>query len=415
MASGITSTNSLKHDPLWSVTFACFMLAALTGSLYRYGMIGTLPWELSLDNIRHAHSHLMFFSWAAPLPLYIFLLKMKGWVNSRDTAIRWMKISLWACLAFGLISYPFFLLYGYHPVPVGSSSLPLSVIMSGMVMLSWYLYMGSYLTLRKKLSNRTKPWMEASMFMLFICSLGAWGVALVQALFPEAHLMMKGLTHFFLAAFTEGWVVLALLSMLLDALPLDKRALPLSQHTLIGMIAIGAPLTFPYGISETLLSPLLLVVARFGGLVIATALLTLLYGMFKSATWEKSLWKWVLGLLLLKALMQLSASLLPSGFWLSEPTFRVLYLHLLLLGAFTLGMVGWLHHNSEAPDRPYTLFAWTVAILLVSLVTLSPLWPGSWRGMWIFYFVWGATLLPVLALAYEWITLKVTYGDTSHE
>lgn len=399
--------NRIKIFPeIWQVAFACFILAGITGTFYRLGIVGWLPWDLSLQNIRHAHSHLMFFGWAVPLPLYIFLTKIAADTGTNKTAIRWMRRSLWGCLFFGILSYPFFLFFGYHSVEIGAFTMPLSVIMSGMVMITWYLFIGSYLAVRNKLESRINPWYEASLVMLFISSLGAWGVALIQYIDPVNQLFMKALTHFFLAVFTEGWVLLAVLAILFDALSLKDRDLLLSPGVLIGMIAVGAPLTFPYGISESLLNPMLLNSARFGGLIIAVALFILLYGFLKSGKWKTSIWIWPLGLILIKALMQLSTSILPSEFWLADHALRILYLHVLLLGILTLGCVGWMHQQTGVAGKSYTLLASAVMVVLVSLFLMTRFWPEDWSGMWIFYLATGATLLPVLALGLEWIKLN---------
>ena len=103
---------------LWKISLGCFILAALTGFLYRLGMVGWLPalWGLGLGNIRHAHSHLMFFGWAVPFPLVILLNYLVSKVDDRATGVIWMRYSLTVALLFGILSYPFFLLYGYRPV-----------------------------------------------------------------------------------------------------------------------------------------------------------------------------------------------------------------------------------------------------------------------------------------------------------
>src|SRR6056297_3459185 len=58
------------HEPLfynvYRFSLISFILAAATGALFRYGLIFPLPAGLALDNIRHAHTHLMFFNWISP-------------------------------------------------------------------------------------------------------------------------------------------------------------------------------------------------------------------------------------------------------------------------------------------------------------------------------------------------------------
>jgi hypothetical protein len=46
---------------VWRVSLACFVLAGAAGVLFRYGMLYGYPDGISELNLRHAHSHLMFF------------------------------------------------------------------------------------------------------------------------------------------------------------------------------------------------------------------------------------------------------------------------------------------------------------------------------------------------------------------
>ncbi|SHF33302.1 hypothetical protein SAMN05443144_107163 [Fodinibius roseus] len=392
---------------LWHLALASFVLAALTGFLYRLGMIDWLPeWGLSLGNIRHAHSHLMFFGWAVPLPFLIMRNSMlRGRGVSQRGASR-MKSAVGSTLLFGLASYPFFLAYGYRPVAIGATSLPLSVILSGFVMLCWYAFIRGYWQARPALRDKTsRTWFDGALTMLLISSLGAWSVAVVQAVDPANHLLMKGLTHFFLATFTEGWVVLALLSLFILKLPVEPDDWPVSQNFSLGCIAIGAPLTFPYGISETLLSPSLLLTARLGGAVSAIGLLQALYAIGSSGRWKSSIWIWPLALVGLKALMQLTASVLPSSFLFSDHGLRIFYLHVLLLGAFTLAIMAWWHRSVNIPDSFFNGIVWSIVIVLGSLLLPTPLWPTMWTGSWIFYLLAAAALLPALAITVYWIKM----------
>lgn len=267
--------------------------------------------------------------------------------------------------------------------------------------------MWNYLLAKKKLrSYRVNVWFEVSLIMLFICSLGAWGVAVVQFTDPTAHLMMKGLTHFFLATFTEGWVLIVVLGILIEGLSIREEELQLSSGWLVGLIAIGAPLTFPFGITESLLSPMLLNVARIGGILVAGGMLLSLYLIFKSGKWRNTIWLWTVVLLLIKAVMLLGAAVLPSEFWLSDHPLRILYLHILLLGALTLSSVGWLHQQSKVRVKFYRFLGVGIITVLVSLVMMTRLWPPAWSGIIIFYIVAGATLIPVIGLIIEWWKLK---------
>ncbi|SMO47921.1 hypothetical protein [Fodinibius sediminis] len=400
--------NGLKEERwLWQVSVVSFILAALTGLVYRLGLIGWLPeWGLSLGNIRHAHSHLMFFGWAVPLPLYIMRSQIMSVSGRQERGTPWMKYALFGTLFFGMASYPFFLIFGYRPVAIGTLSLPLSVILSGMVMICWYIFMGGYLKRRSLLDGEPcQSWFDSAQILLLISSLGAWSVAVVQALAPNNHLLMKGMTHFFLAAFTEGWIVLALLAILVAKFSIGQKNWPISHHVSLGCIAIGAPLTFPYGISESLLSPTLLWTARLGGLLAAFGLFQALYVIISSSPWKKSPWVWPVALLALKALMQMGASFIPSSFLFSDHALRIFYLHVLLLGAFTLTMTGWLSVKASIPGRYFSGIAVTVLLMLLSLLPLTSFWPVRWSGPWVFYAAAATALLPALAVTAQWIKI----------
>ncbi|MDZ7682770.1 MAG: hypothetical protein U5J63_13915 [Fodinibius sp.] len=400
---------------LWNISLGCFIVAAITGFLYRLGIVGGLPasWGLALDNIRHAHSHLMFFGWAVPFPLVILFNYLVSQDSNPRAGVTWMRYSIAGALIFGVLSYPFFLLYGYRPVAIGSSSLPLSVIFSGLVMICWYAFFWGYRKLRALLDgDASQAWIDGALVMLFVSSLGAWGVAVVQAVVPNSHLLMKSLTHFFLATFTEGWVVLVLVAIVVMQLQPQASDWKLAPNVWLGCIAIGAPLTFPYGISESLLSPMLLLVARLGGGLAAIGLLGVSYTFWASGKWKHKLWGWIVGLLAFKALMQLVASVAPSSFWLSDHGLRIFYLHVLLLGALTLTLSAWLQNRFQISETYFHIVVISVFAVLVSLVLPTSFWPVNWGGAWIFQALVAAALLPPLAMGAQWIAITTSKKNT---
>ena len=411
------SRNRLSENGyLWQVIVFCFMLAAITGALYRFGLTGWSTLELELENIRHAHSHLMFFGWAVPFPLMVLLQWLNGQVRTHNNILWYMRGSVWAGLFFGLLSYPFFLIHGYHPVEIGMTSLPLSVIFSGLVMISWYVYMSGYIRVRRCLKQEFSiPWFEVSLVMLFVSSLGAWGVAVLQAVNPQNQLLSRAMTHFFLSTFTEGWVVLVVIAVLFHQLKIMQEDFRWTYNLPLAMIAIGAPLTFPYGISESLLSPVLFLTARLGGLLASVGLMMILYVILKVKRNYDSLWNWVLVLLALKALMQLVSSVIPTDFWLSDHSLRIFYLHVLLLGVLTLTGFGWLHTQSGMDTRQFKPVATSIALVLVTLAMLSRFWPARLSGSWIYFTAAFVSLLPIVAVSREWIMLRTINTYKNYE
>ena len=398
--------NSLNNQWLWHVSIACFVLAGLTGFLYRLGMMGWVPEGLSLGNIRHAHSHLMFFGWAVPLPLYIIMHKIAGKTVGVAKEFNWMRYSIAGVLGFGLVAYPFFLFYGYRPLTIGPASLPLSVIFSGLVMIGWYGFMVGYWKSRVTLENeKSLPWFDGALILLAVCSLGAWGVAVIQEVAPGSHLLMKSMTHFFLAAFTEGWVVFVLCGILVSELGIDEQEWWTSPQIALAAIAIGAPLTFPYGISESLLTPMLLGTARFGGGLAAAGLLLVMASLINSGKWKHPVWIWPVVFLSIKGVMQLGASVVPSSFWLSDPGLRILYLHILLLGGLTLVVFAWFNKRTNVPQIFFLLLSIAIVTTLITLVMFTSIWPQILSGAWIVDALALGALLPILAAIIYWIKL----------
>ena len=126
---------SESGNMVWQLSIAGFVLAGFTGFAYRLGLIGVDLWGLGIENIRHAHSHLMFFCWAVPLPMYYMLHKTGRNGQQLKSGYKLMRRMALGTLILGFASYPFFLLYGYRPVQVAGLELPFSVILSGLVMI----------------------------------------------------------------------------------------------------------------------------------------------------------------------------------------------------------------------------------------------------------------------------------------
>ncbi|MDR9414972.1 MAG: hypothetical protein RI564_01720 [Gracilimonas sp.] len=396
----------VKDSGIWQWAMFSFVLAGLAGFLYRLGFIVSMPYEVSLENVRHAHSHLMFFCWAALLPMYLIKLDTIPGYHAAFGA-RLMKGSLYFSLVTGLLSFPAFFFWGYSSVAIGSAQIPVSAVLSGLVMIGWYGFMSGYLVTRKQKKNFIpNTWFEGALLMLFISSLGAWGVSLVEFISIGGALFGKALTHFFLAVFVEGWVLLVLMGLIAKSLKMEDEDFTLPPGILVGLIAIGAPLTFPYGIPESFVSINMSVAARMGGVLIAEGVLLYVYSVYKSKRLSLGIWIWPLGLLALKAVMQLIASLSPADLWLSDHGVRVLYLHVTLLGALTLGLAAFLSREENISQPYFYGLVFSILLLLFSLIFLTSLWPEPISGVWIYSAMVITAIFPILAMLVFWLKLR---------
>lgn len=399
--------NKLLHTVwFWSLFF--LLIAALTGLLYRWGLITGDTFGLRLSNVRHAHSHLMFFNWVTPVPM-VFIARHL--LQNSPESYRALKWCISVIILTGFISFPFFLLFGYHPVAVGGTSLPFSVILSGLVMIGWYWFIAIYLRYRKTTpKSYARLFFDGALAMLFVSSLGAWGVAVTQFGNLDNHLIAGALTHFFLTVFTEGWCIIAAIGILYEANEV-KISPPFDKNWLIAPIVLGVPLMFPFGLPAELLSNQLLWVARFGSLLVAAGLILNGYLLVKSRP-EKLKWVWTAVLILfgLKILFQIGAALLPSVLWLGEHGLRILYLHLMLLGFVSTLFFTAYHTLFQNRSRTgLYLFMISVLVLICTLVLISGIWPPAWQPSHLYQWVTLGALLPSLAITVELIIVMKSY------
>jgi hypothetical protein len=386
---------------LWSLLF--FLLAAFTGFVYRWGLIGGDILGLRMSNVRHAHSHLMFFNWVTPVPMVFMARHLMKTAPEAYSSLKWC-ISV--IILIGFASYPFFLIYGYQPVQIGNANLPFSVMLSGLVMIGWYWFGLIYLRYRSKAdSSLSQLFYDGVLVMLVVSSLGAWGVAVAQFGNIDNNLVSGALTHFFLTTFTEGWCVLAAIGIFYD-LSEKNDLLPFDKNWLIAPIVLGAPLMFPFGLSVDLLNESLLWTAKFGSLMVGIGLGMNLWFMARALpNRNRWIWTFVLAMLVLKVTVQLAAVFLPETLWLGQHGLRVLYLHLLLLGFVSSMFFAAFHTvNNRISKAGLYLFVGSVTVLILTLVLISGLWPPAWQPTNVYQWVTVGAILPSIAIAAELVT-----------
>jgi len=399
----MSKSNSLETDRLQLflilASLLAFFIGGITGFGYRLGLLGWLPLNLNLENIRHAHSHLMFFCWAVPLPLTIFLLQLKKYPVA-EAHLQSLQYAVMFMLVSGYLAYPFFLLYGYHPVPLWGSHLPLSVILSGLVMVGWHLFTVGYIRIRMKSKTTLSSiftLFEAALLMLNISSLGAWGVAVAQNIELSSPVIPKALTHFFLSVFTEGWCLLAALAVFKSLMDLGSKR-TISEWPVL-LLILASPFLFTIGLFALELNPVILLSTRLALVAGALALGYLIVHMLKNQQFGISKLPTVVALLIiLLAATKLIATFLPAEYWIHDHNFRILYLHLLLLGVLSLAILEWLILELSISKLSDIIIRSSIVLVLLSLLLLTKLVPVSWSGRYITVFASIVAVLPALAV-----------------
>ena len=391
----------------WRGALAVFVLAGATGALFRFAMAVGETFGLDPVNVRHAHSHLMYFGWATPA-LFALVARRVPALGGRalphaGRALPHAGRVIGATFALALLSFPAFLLYGYGPAEVGGARLPLSVIASALNVLAWYAFAAVYL--RGRRGAPTGPALrvlDLSVLFLVLSTLGAWGLPVVVAT-GGADALKAALTHLFLDAFSEGWFVLGVLGLAAAGADLDDRAARVLRGA-SWAVAAGVPFVFALGMAPALVPPAFGVLARLGGVLVGGGLLA---SVAVLAPRVGGLWRIALGLLALKASGQVAVAAWPDGGWAALPAYRILYLHLMLLGFVTLGLVAAARASwGDGATRGRRALAAAVGVLLLSLVLLTPLWPSVWGGPWVPWAVAACALGPVLVAA--WMASRST-------
>lgn len=370
----------------WVAALGFFVVSALTGVLYRSGLAYGVTAGLDLVNIRHAHSHTMYFGWATPA---LFLL-----IGLRACIGRLRPLLIWLFSAAAL-AYVLFLLFGYRPVEIGPARMPISVIAATINTVIWYAFAIRYFRRRRREppTEWSALW-DTSLAFLILATLGALALPLLQPLGIDDPTWSTALTHVFLDLFSEGWFVLAVLGLAYAGLgAVDSKAF---RPALLA-VTIGLPFTFAMGMPRSLVSAELEVFSRMGSLLVGGGLLVLCALQWKNAR-SQLRWALPLGLLAVKAAAQITAAV-AVGFWFAEyHGLRILYLHVMLLGFVSIGVIGAaIDLDLQPRGRATKIFYGAVILLLLSLLPLTePFFGGGWAvrvAMWIGF-------VPALAAVY---------------
>ena len=356
----------------------------------------------------------MYFGWVTPASM---ILLLGGLRSASGRRARWLVDG---ALVLALLSYPLFLSFGYRPVPVGAAQIPLAAIGAAANMLVWYGFAWSFVRAARsgdpRLRSGSRSCWSAAVGFLVLSSLGAWGVGPAATLDGAGGLWYQVSLHLFLDLFAEGWLVLVVLGAAYQRFGAHLR--PGREAALARwgrrLLIAGLPVSFLFGVSPDLLGSAWRLVSRLGtgavgiGLLLQTGVF-LRVGARAGSRSHLRYWGFPLVLLSLKALAQTGAGVGGAEELVQQRGLRILYLHVLLLGGVTPGLL------AAAADRwgrkSVRGIRWihvSIGALLLTLVPLTTLWPISLTGGWVHdVAIFGASL-PILAA----IVLLVRTEDT---
>ncbi|MGE5262626.1 MAG: hypothetical protein ACM3S0_04540 [Acidobacteriota bacterium] len=375
----------------WIGALGVFVLAGSTGALYRFGMLMGLPFGLVFTNVRHAHSHLMYFGWVTPALMAFIATRLPdvlGWPLKRS----FNRVIL-VTFIFALIAYVPFLLYGYGIAEIAGRPIPPGVIGASLNILAWYAYVWIYsVNTRGASRNRALRFWDWALLFQLLASLGAWGRGVLVALKVTDPFVTTAMVDLFLDLFSDGWFVLALLGLAFAAYPAaDSTTARRAQW----LIIIGMPVTFLLGVSVDLVPTPLRLIGGAGGILVALGLLLTIAALWRAVGGG---WRIALAFLAIKAFAELGLSVPPLAAWGEAAGLRILYLHTLLLGFVSLGLLAAARDAwGQVAVRGRAWMTVSVLVLIATLVPLTNLMPREWGGRWALEIAAIAALLPPLA------------------
>lgn len=378
------STSFRSH---WLAALAVFALAGTTGAFLRFGVLYGMA-GLDYANVRHAHSHLMYFGWVTPALMALMAAQLPR-LTGRPLS-PWFGRLIPLVIGLGILAYVPFLFLGYRPAIVGGAELPLSVMAASLNVLAWYAFAWIYRRqTRGAPPTRALALWNAAVAFLLLSTVGVIGLPVMVAAGIQDPLWSMIFTHIFLDLFSEGWFVLGGLGLAYAAFPEAARhrwARPAAD-----LLVAGLPVIFLLYIPTHLAPPAVRWVGSVGGLLVVAGTLGSVAVLWRACD---TAWRVPLAFLALKAIALLGLLLPSVARWAEITRMRVPYLHWLLLGFVTLALFAAAERRWGVGGRRWMTAA--VVLLTLTLMPLTGAWPPGLGGLWAIHAAAWAALGPVI-------------------
>ena len=407
------SSTYLEPPWVWPWALAAFVLAAGTGAAMRFGMIYGWPAGVGFGDVRHAHSHLMYFGWVTPM---LFALIATALARCGVT-VRGVRPLLVGTFVAAFASYPAFLTSGYRSAPWLGVELPWSMMAAGLNGMAWLAFLGLYALAALRPKARTDEraravvaWTDAAVFLLAASIVGIVALAGTATSGPADPRITAALVDLFLAWFGEGWFTAGVLGLATGSLWVGSTRRAGSAGLRL------AALVFAIGIVTRGLSTFLLELApagervmtvsgigavwgaSTGHLLVGSALVGATLTLLSLRPWRDAataLWIPALGFLLLKGLFEIGFAAPGFRDLVTHASVRVFLLHAFLLGGISMALVAAAAQKGRGSRWIAWGFAASVIVLLAGLVPLSGIFPVGLGGVWSLQLAAWTSLAPV--------------------
>lgn len=342
------------------------IVVALYGSLMRYKIAFDFPF-FNQKNLLHAHSHFAFGGWVSHL-IYTGLTWLAAKHLSAEKIKKYHRLILANLIcSFGMLIS--FTIEGYKFTSITFSTLTLIVS---------FIYGWVYIKDLKSFpaNNPSAPWIKTGLLLNILSAAGPLALAYTMAIKHVDSYFYLGSVYYYLHFQYSGWFFFGSMALVVAALPKEFPSL----HNQFKVLAATAIPTFFLSILWVklpmwlyILTVIATVIQFVTWIIILKKLLTL-----KNYKTEQTYPNWVniffiaaLFSITVKFLLQ-TISVIPS---LSNLVFGlrpivIAYLHLVLLGVYSLFYIGYLFANkwiSITPLARFSAFLFLVGVVLNEL------------------------------------------------
>lgn len=385
-------------ETTFQVAIGFFLLAALLGALMRFIYLQEIAF-LDYKHILHAHSHIAMLGWGftalGGTMVFFMLTKHHSIVPYRN--------ALLVNTVAGLGMFITFLYQGYGALSIAFSTLH--------VFVAYYFSWHFLNDIKIEPSSNAKTFAKWAVYLMLLSTLGLWSIAPVSMLLGKLHPLYFASIQFFLHFQFNGWFMYGILALLFKYSENNGRIVHLPKYTFL-ILQISAVLTYALSITWSTPASVLFYLNSVGVVLQLIAFAMLLRGFLKNGKFNIPkggvvYWLLLTGILsiLFKILIQ-GAVAIPFIAQVSYTirNFVIGFIHLMMLGGFSLTLIALLLHQQILPDTKVALkgyktlmlgFVLTEAILFVQGILL---W-GE-KGFFPLYheILFGITLLLPLSL-----------------
>lgn len=340
-------TTATPTQKAWQLTMQVaigfFFLAAILGTLMRYMYLQEITF-LDYKHVLHAHSHIAMLGWGftalAGALVFIFL-------PNAISASVYRKV-FWGNLIAGLGMFVTFLYQGYGVFSISFSTLHVLIA----YYFAWHFLQG----LNKQLKTSGARFARWAVYWMLVSTLGLWLIAPVSILLGKLHPLYFASIQFFLHFQFNGWFMFGVLALLFRHSENNASSVQLSKGV-FGLLQLSLLLTYTLSITWSTPEDFLFYLNSLGVILQILAFVMLANGFYKSAVFSfqpGSLSDWLLRLGLLSIALKVIVQGLVAIPFIAEVSYTIRnfvigFIHLTMLGAFSVSLLGILMHRGDLP------------------------------------------------------------------